>query len=332
MSKLILHVGTHKTATTSIQNILALNRKMLAKHGFIFPKLGTESGQHGLVTDWITLPPQYQYEEGSVSAWKTLVRDYANTDKTVFVSSEEFSRGDPKQRINLADIRELCSEFDEFQVICCIRNQVSFLQSIYLQVAKSTVAVPWVRLYERALSHRMATGVLMDFNWLYGHLKRGFAPEEISFFVYDQAIRRPDGIIGEIMDLAGYGHLTSQLSALSAGDSNVSQDPLTAWASAQISIKQSSSRKLLNVTRSVLEQHFREGVKTTVYSEAEVARMISFFEPLNTAFEEDIRKTGHDLKITWPNKDPNLVHRNRVPPAFWIKLARRMYDENPKLH
>ena len=115
MSKLILHVGTHKTATTTIQDILALNRKKLAKNGLIFPKMGRKSGQHGLVADWIALPEEYLFEEGSVAALKALSRDYANSDKTLFLSSEEFSRGDPNQHVDLATIRDLCSGFDEFQ-------------------------------------------------------------------------------------------------------------------------------------------------------------------------------------------------------------------------
>ena len=35
--RLILHIGTHKTGSTSIQKTLDLNRKLLASNGFFFP-------------------------------------------------------------------------------------------------------------------------------------------------------------------------------------------------------------------------------------------------------------------------------------------------------
>ncbi|TCS61444.1 hypothetical protein EDD52_11141 [Primorskyibacter sedentarius] len=332
MSKLILHVGTHKTATTTIQDLLALNRAKLAQERLIYPKLGRVSGHHGLVADWITLPSQYHYAEGSVGAWKALARDYARSDKTVLLSTEEFSRGDPRQRVNLADIRDICSGFDEFQVVCCIRNQISFLQSIYLQVAKTTVAVPWSRLFDRAVKQHVATGLFMDFNNLYAHLQRGFAPEEIRFFIFDEAVKRPDGIIGQILDLAGFPGLTPDLKPLGTGNSNVSQDPLAAWASAQIAENASAGAPLLAIARRVLEQEFGKDAKTTVYTEEEKKQLIRTFDPLNRKFEDDIRKTGHDLSIVWPKPNPDMVHRGDIKLRYWIRLSRALYAASPKLH
>ncbi len=50
--KLILHIGTEKTGTTSIQNFLKLNRIKLKKHGYYIPKSpALPSGNHR----WITL-------------------------------------------------------------------------------------------------------------------------------------------------------------------------------------------------------------------------------------------------------------------------------------
>ena len=56
MSRIILHVGTHKTATTTLQDTCAANRRRLAAHGVVFPEVGPTNGQHTLVTRWIPLP------------------------------------------------------------------------------------------------------------------------------------------------------------------------------------------------------------------------------------------------------------------------------------
>jgi hypothetical protein len=43
---LLLHIGPHKTGTTAIQLFCERNRKLLAKAGFWYPKVGAASGQH----------------------------------------------------------------------------------------------------------------------------------------------------------------------------------------------------------------------------------------------------------------------------------------------
>jgi len=73
MARLILHIGTHKTATTTIQNSFHANRKLLAQHGLIYPDLGRAAGHHGLVTDWIDLPANYHYPQGAAAAWQQVV-------------------------------------------------------------------------------------------------------------------------------------------------------------------------------------------------------------------------------------------------------------------
>src|SRR5688572_14535297 len=44
--RLILHAGTHKTGTTSIQAALAENRRWLSERGFVYPQLSFCSRSH----------------------------------------------------------------------------------------------------------------------------------------------------------------------------------------------------------------------------------------------------------------------------------------------
>ena len=36
--ELIIHIGTHKTGTSSLQTFLATNRSVLIKHGIYYPE------------------------------------------------------------------------------------------------------------------------------------------------------------------------------------------------------------------------------------------------------------------------------------------------------
>ena len=69
MSKVILHIGTHKTGTTTIQDTFALNRNLLSGKGLVFPEIGKTNGQHGLVMDWIKLPEAYHLDTTAQAAW-----------------------------------------------------------------------------------------------------------------------------------------------------------------------------------------------------------------------------------------------------------------------
>jgi len=42
----IVHAGTHKTGTTTVQNILAAHRTQLAASGFLYPAMGRKGKHH----------------------------------------------------------------------------------------------------------------------------------------------------------------------------------------------------------------------------------------------------------------------------------------------
>ena len=64
MPRLVLHIGTHKTGTTSLQNHWHANRQALSQVGIVYPDLTPHSGHHGFLTDWIALPQVYALPKG----------------------------------------------------------------------------------------------------------------------------------------------------------------------------------------------------------------------------------------------------------------------------
>src|SRR4051794_39377124 len=95
MSEIIIHIGTHKTGTTTIQDTLFLNRRLLAARGVVYPRIGLMAPHHTLATHWIDLPAQFRARRPAAASWATIARAYAGGDKTVLISSEEFSRLQP---------------------------------------------------------------------------------------------------------------------------------------------------------------------------------------------------------------------------------------------
>lgn len=46
MSKVVLHIGTEKTGTTSIQHFMSQNRQALLAKGIVYPNLGSRKDAH----------------------------------------------------------------------------------------------------------------------------------------------------------------------------------------------------------------------------------------------------------------------------------------------
>lgn len=128
--KCILHVGSPKTATSSVQSVLMRNRGRFLKDGILVPHSGqTASGSHRyLAYDLAGLPvPRY-----AVAADRNLGAEVARSEaETVLISSEFLwsilARHEAAQRL-LARLRALDLDVT---VLLYVRNQPQYFNSIY---------------------------------------------------------------------------------------------------------------------------------------------------------------------------------------------------------
>lgn len=330
MSKLILHVGTHKTGTTTIQDTFAFNRDFLAGKGVIFPQIGNANGQHGLVMDWINLPSFYHLETTAKEAWVKLARNHARSDRTILISTEELSRGSLGMRVDLKELRHLISDFDEVKVVCCLRNQVSFIQSIYLQVVKSSVNIPWLTYFDGTIRNKTATGLFLDYTDLNNYLKTGFSPDEIKFFSYEHEVKSDHGIVGRMMIECGLGDYIGSMKELPAGHSNVSPDPLATWATAHVLGPQPFRPWLVGVAREALDEVCGAGAKTTLFSREEYKMIRDTYSPLNEKFNRDEISQGAISIVGSFPEESSLTFRDSLTPAFWVNLSRHLIEKFDK--
>ena len=132
--RLVLHIGTHKTGTTSIQYWFANNRASLERQGAYYPDLfasKSNPGQHFVAQ--VTAAG----EHGSASSKRskrvdTLVDRLRHAPGDVaMVSTELFSVIDP------APVADFFAEFD-CEVFCILRRQDDFVESMYRELVKSS--------------------------------------------------------------------------------------------------------------------------------------------------------------------------------------------------
>lgn len=331
MSRIILHIGTHKTATTTLQQSLHANRGELEKHGIIYPHTPPSTGHHILAADWIDpiLPAGFDFkmpEGGPAKMWKDIADAHAKSDRTVFISAEAFSRGAPK-RMDMKAFRKLVERFDQIEVVCVLRDQLSYLQSVYMQLLKNRMPQQFPAFFNDSLSSGMAAGIWLDFGGLYDHILTGFPAEEVRFMSFNDLKSHPDGVVGAMLDLIPGAPQPSTLHEVNGGQSNVSPDPLGGWTACRISAPQRAKPRLIAKTTQILRAEFGEACRTMLYTAAEVERLMAHFAPMNQEFEQRVQRIQPGFRLPELRPKATDIGRDQIRESFWLKMAREIYHE-----
>jgi hypothetical protein len=328
-SRVFLHIGTHKTATSSVQATLFHNRKALARHGVIYPNLKIGPAHHGLISHRNSSPGISAPKDGAAAMWKTLVKDHARAGQTLLLSSEEFSRPPPTSRIDYEEIRSWLDEFDEVQILCCLRDQTSFLQSIYLQVARMHGIGAFGAFLRGALQTNRATGLWLDYTQIYHALRQGFAPTEITFLDFAASCSSSGGISGAILGPVNTGlKQPINVNLLLPVTTNVSLNPLATWLAGSLSDPAPPPERLQQIITQTLVNKFGNGGRSTLYTRDEIVQMAVHFAPLNARFLAEIRPFQPDFSLSPPIDYTTHIHREDLKPDIWQKIALDVFRES----
>lgn len=331
MARVVLHVGSHKTGSTAIQHALAENRALLASHGLIYPFLQhSEPAHHGLMTRWNPDLAQYRPKDGAEAAWRDIARRHARSPGTLVLSSEEFSRAHGAHATDFAWIRDALAEFESIDVVCLLRDQISFVQSAYLQHCKKVARPagrerrlsPWDRYVQRALGVGTASGLTLDYNLLYDRLLEVFAPERIHLIPYARAQARPQGVVAAVLERAGCALDPARLTVSSGGRLNVTSDPLSVWAAAQVSAPYAPPDSLVERAREIVGR-LQDG-PTTLYTQQETRAMKKRFGRANERLAGRLAGRDPDFALPWPRLK-NALRRDRIDGEFWLAMARQLH-------
>jgi hypothetical protein len=295
LSEIVLHIGTHKTGTTALQETLAASGPQLAARGIIYPRLHPrETGHHRLVTPWIDLAHRGYVGPSAAELWRRLTERHAGGRDTLVLSSEGFSRARP-QAVDFAELAGLVTGFGRRTVVCYLRNQADYIQSVYLQVLKRGQFVDFDRFVAACLAERHAGGVFLDYGALHARVRAGFAPEEIRFLSYEEASRHPGGIVLHFLEALGHDAVSPALQ-----QSNVSPSPVALWAAMRAARRRQGKSGPAGVAAAAqaLTALTGPGVRATLYTRAQLAQLRDAFEPLNRRAEAAVAAgNGRPLHI-----------------------------------
>ena len=336
MAKLVLHMGTHKTGTTTVQDCFHANRILLAEHGVIYPALGYHTGHHGVLTDWIALPQAYHLDRGGIGTLQALAAGYKDSDIMLVLSSEEFSRaGGAGGQVDMVALRSIFAGFDQIKVVCCLRPQWQFLQSVYLEIARDRRPPAPPEIVSGALSIGQIDGLWCDYGALYDHLRTGFEADEIKLLDFVEVQTHPDGIVGALLSELGVPLRISDLAHGINKRSNVSPRPLPIWValaliSGGIAQEGHLGSELVGALTTALDLEYGAGRPNSIFTRNEQAQLIAQFAPRNAQLAARIDGAAPMFLSRTPTSSTDTLYREDLSGHFWVRAARRIYMMHPR--
>jgi hypothetical protein len=190
MRRCYIHIGTHKTGTTSIQRLLARNSATLLERGFLYPESGrmdeAHPGHHNIAWQ-VTRDRRFDKRLGTID---DLAREVRARHEHVVLSSEDFESavgggtglGDLVARMRSLGFR--------VTVVLYVRKQWEYLPRVYCTLLHFGFHEPFERMLECTLERG-------EFGWREWTFKfdyydvvqqlRAIADVEVDVRAYDAA-------------------------------------------------------------------------------------------------------------------------------------------------
>lgn len=328
MSTLVIHAGTHKTATTLIQETLGHNRARLAAQGLVYPATGRAAGHHLLVSQWLGHLKAYRDDRAPAEHWRELIARHAGGGATVLLSSEEFSRKAPKP-VDMAALAGYGAAFGTRRIVFVLRNQLGYIQSLYLEMQRQ-FRMPGVAEYvKQCLRTGHASGMFLDYAALYDHALAAFPAGEIRLLSYEALAAAGPDITTALLDALGLRPPGLALEALPRDRANVSPEPLAAWAANRVSAPAIAGAGLVQLATEAFADEFGADARSTLFTPAEAAAIAEHFEPMNRALETRTRAVDPGFALAPLGLRDGLVHRGQLGAGFWLRIARRLHARPP---
>ncbi|MEO0562213.1 MAG: hypothetical protein AAF125_08865 [Chloroflexota bacterium] len=181
MSKrLYLHIGLHKTGTTTIQSALYHNRDVLRAMGVIYPETGLQvngkSAAHFHIGWSLMDPPPHFYDPargGYIQLMETIRRASA---RTFIVSSEGFSHLTPP---DIARLRDAIGQDVQPIIVLYLRNPQTWVPSMWSQEVRNGRE-------QRTLSAHIRTRKINNLHTTVGNWASAFGQENMRVRIYDE--------------------------------------------------------------------------------------------------------------------------------------------------
>jgi hypothetical protein len=219
MRRLYLHIGSHKTGTTALQQSLHHNSELLAANGASFVSSQTAAHLHTYLGP--RTPSAYIPDGFMVLDPEELAKRLSTADQElVIASSENFSFFLHRAPIETLE-RTLRPHFDEIRILCYLRRQDRHAISHHQEGARMHRRAEgelWGHAPSALPLYSPGQDLYLNYDRKLGLWADVFGPENLDLKVYDRALLKDGEIFADV--LATIGLTIGGL--LSVGEKNTS--------------------------------------------------------------------------------------------------------------
>ena len=128
---LFVHIGSHKTATTFLQNTFAINQVELDRFGILYPRAARAFGAHHHLAWSLRNPEMASANLTQLDHWSAVIEEIeASPHQKALVSTEDL-----EWIVDISRLAVLSDKFD-VSVVFYLRSPDSYLESYYNQLVK----------------------------------------------------------------------------------------------------------------------------------------------------------------------------------------------------
>ncbi|MGR3621469.1 hypothetical protein [Pseudophaeobacter sp.] len=189
-----LHIGSHKTATTTLQNTLAANADLLARAGLLYPQTGRSFNGHHPLALQLRDPELQDQPLESRGDWPALLQEIETAQTPhVLLSSENF-----EWLQQLAPLQALQRRY-RVRVLFYMRSPQTYLESFYNQVVKDLKTRESRTLETYICEHGL---FFLDNEKLLNRWSDAFGQEAVQVQLYEKS-RSPEALLERFLDALG---------------------------------------------------------------------------------------------------------------------------------
>lgn len=187
-TKILLHVGTPKTATTTIQHLLHDNREFLLENGYCYPFSNENPPKH----QWMVSSLNIVDIDTFINNLERALQQSNSATHTLILSSEGIFNHWQDFPNESKDFLKILQEVFSVEILLVFRDQVSFTKSYYKQILKN----PQIKGIESYGKDITIPQLLKD-KWFLNHLNYFdfvkscgliFGKENMKIFKYERNI------------------------------------------------------------------------------------------------------------------------------------------------
>lgn len=302
MTEIVLHIGTPKTGTTSIQHALSTNEDLLADKNITFIKTGRHRASHNDLANAISRHgPDHKFRDAFEEEFQNSGR--LKDSRTLLMSSEIFSLIAPTKFRKALPLLDGIS----MKIVVYLRRQDQYAEAFYKQRLKNgRIILPFDEFLQSRVCRRITHYNALLRNWSQAYPKAEILPR-----IYDRANFENGDIVADFATILGLG-------AADLGD-------------AKIEHNLSPSKEVVDILLA-LSPHFKGGELREIFQTVKT-HQLDGFSGKGDLFSADERQ-AYFAQFSQENETLRHDYFADMPVLFHApdETATNKTDDNASLH